>query len=596
MNKMKTYIKWLTLSMVVVSLSCQQDFFDQVPDDRISMEDVFNRRLESERYLANVYNRIRELGNQWDSNPWLGVSDEADMTWPNYFVSQINLGAWDPNNNYAPFWQHYYQGIRSATYFMENIGSNAELIALGAEGQRLINRYAAEARFLRAYFYFCILQQYGPLILVPDLIPPDAPLETIQYPRNSYDDCVAYISAELDAAAEGLPEFYSDPTERARATSVWCMATKGRLMLYAASPLYNGNTDYASFVNKDGTPLINQSYSEDKWRVAADANKVIIDLGRFQLYKEYDADGSIDPFLSYQNVFLEHWNSEQIFVRMDWSHSSWEQHASPRIGNGYSGIGATQRQIDAYFMENGKAIDEEGSGYSEEGFAASDGTYHSANVFNMYANREPRFYVSIAYNASYWINTSEGQRQIGLHRTGNTGMQGSWDYSRTGYLVRKNIHPNSNPRINQYNRRPYAHVRLAEIYLNYVEALNEYDPGNPDILRYLNEIRERAGIPALASGYSQDEMRDRIRQERQVELAFESHRYFDTRRWKIALETDGGDFFGMNVEEGTSYTDPAFYRRTVFERRVFQQQHYLWPIPQSEMDRNTNLVQNPGWN
>ncbi|QNL52690.1 RagB/SusD family nutrient uptake outer membrane protein [Olivibacter sp. SDN3] len=585
----------MVCGLLIILSSCQKDFFDQVPDDRITMEDVFNRRVDSEKYLANIYNRIKEEGNQWTENPWVGVADEADMTWAQHFTAFINLGSWDPNANYAQHWQHYYQGVRSATYFMENIGGNEEILALGQQGEQLIARYTAEARFLRAYFYFCLLRQYGPIILVPELIAPDAPLEEVQFPRSTYDECVNYIVGELDEIAEQLPSAYSDPTEKARATSVWCRAVKSRLLLYAASALYNGNTDYAGFTNTDGTPLINPQYDENKWRVAAEASKALIDLGMFELYKEYDSEGNIDPFLSYQNVFLEHWNSEQIFVRMDWDHQGWERYSTPRIASGYSGVGVTQQQVDTYFMENGKAIDEEGSGYLEEGFAASDGKYHHRHDYNMYANREPRFYVSIVYNGSYWINTSEGDRQIGLHRTGNSGLQGSWDHSKTGYLVRKNIHPNSNPRIGLWNRRPYAHFRLAEIYLNYAEALNEYDPGNIDITRYLNLVRERAGLPPVENGLSQEEMRQRIRQERRVELAFESHRFFDTRRWKIAEETDGGNFYGMNVEEGNSYTDPSFYQRTVFERRVFQSKHYLWPIPQSEMDRNRNLIQNPGW-
>ncbi len=570
---------------------CDKNFFDQVPDDRISMEDVFNRRQDSEQYLANIYSRIREEGKQ----PWIGISDEGDMTWAQHPTAFINLGSWDANSGYFQYWNHYYQGIRSATYFMEHIGGNEELLALGEQGQQLIARYAAEARFLRAYFYFCLLRQYGPIILVRELIRPDAPLSEIQYPRNTYDECVDYIVSELDEVTALLPRQYTDPTEKARATAMWCMAVKSRLLLYAASPLYNGNVDYATFVDATGKPLINQQYDVSKWQRAAHASKALIDIGLFKLHKEYDANGNLDPLLSYRNVFLQHWNPEQIFVRMDWDHAGWERDATPRIGSGYSGIGVTQQQVDAYFMENGKAIEEEGSGYMEEGFAASGGKYHHQDDYNMYANREPRFYVSVVYNGAYWINTSEGRQRVGLHRTGNSGLQGSWDHSKTGYLVKKNIHPNSNPRIGLWNRRPYAHFRLAEIYLNYAEALNEYDPGNPDIVRYINLIRERAGIPNLPEGLPQDEMRKRIHQERRVELAFETHRYFDTRRWKIANQTDGGNFYGMDIESGTNYTDPSFYHRSVFEKRIFQKRHYLWPIPQVEIDRNKNLIQNPGW-
>ncbi|MBK1439351.1 RagB/SusD family nutrient uptake outer membrane protein [Parapedobacter sp. ISTM3] len=598
--KQKTYITALVsgLCLLLTTFGCQKNFFDQVPDDRITIEEVFNRRLESEQYLANIYARIREENNQWSENPWMGVADEADMTWARsgYNTYFINLGAWDPNSGYFQFWEHYYRGIRSATYFMQHIGGNAEILKL-PNGQALIDQYWAEARFLRAYFYFCLLRQYGPVILLGDeVIPPDTPFDNLLIPRNTFDECVSYIASELDAAGQALPLAQTNAREEGRATRSMAMAVKARLLLYAASPLYNGNTDYASFTNEGGTPLISQSYDENKWKLAADAAKAIIDLNHFDLYKVTDSEGNIEPIASYSGVVLEPWNREQIFVRPAWNDGDWERHASPRFGGGWSGIGATQKQVDAYFMANGKAIDEEGSGYVETGFSTADTRYTTAGTYNMYVNREPRFYASIVYNGSYWIHRDEGDIRVGMHRYGNTGMEGTWDFSRTGYLIRKNIHPNSNPRLNRFVRRPYVMFRLGEVYLNYAEALNEYDPGNPDILRYINLIRERAGIPKLEGEYTQEEMRQRIQQERQVELAFENHRYFDTRRWKIAMETDGGPFEGMNVEAPVSdFDDPEFYRRTVFETRVFQERHYLWPIPQSEIDRNRALIQNPGW-
>lgn len=586
------------LSILILVPSCQKGFFDQVPDDRITIEEVFNRRHESEQYLANVYARIRDEGNQWSLNPWIGVADEADMTWARdghgtYF---INLGAWDSNSGYFQFWNHYYQGIRSASYFMQHIGGNEEILRL-SNGQQLIDQYRAEARFLRAYFYFCLLQQYGPIIILGnEVIAPDAPFSELQLPRNTFDECVDYIVSELDAVAQQLPMRHANASQdEGRATRVMCMAVKSRLLLYAASPLYNGNTDYAGFVNQDGRQLISQQADASKWTKAAQAAKAIIDLGEFELYKVYDQQGNIDPLVSYRDVLLQPWNKEHLFVRPNWAIGEWEQHCSPRFANGWSGIGVTQTQVDAYFMANGKGINEEGSEYVEEGFATQATAYTTVGTYNMYVNREPRFYASVNYNGAFWINKSEGNRVIEMHRTGNSGIGGSWDFSRTGYTVRKNIHPNSNPRIGQYVRRPQVMYRLGETYLNYAEALNESSPGHADIVRYVNLIRERAGIPGLPVDLDQNEMRERIRAERRVELAFERHRYFDTRRWKIAINTDGGQFYGMNAEAGTHLQDPEFYKRTAYETRVFESKHYLWPIPQSELDRNQTLVQNPGW-
>lgn len=608
-NKLFTFIIFTVIAVTLAS--CQKDFLNQVPDDRLTIEQVFQRRQQTEEYLANIYNYIRDEAWQWNStsNPWLGISDEGDITYarsthPTYYM---NIGVWDQSSYYFDFWPHYYNGIRAATYFMQNVGDNEEILRLGGEGQQLITQYTAEARALRAYFYFCLLRQYGPVVILPvdELVAPDATFDNMQFPQSSYDECVDFIKNELDAAAQDLHDWYTGDQHYGRVTRSFVLAVKSRLLLYAASPLFNGNTDYANFRNPDGQQLINQQYDETKWRAAADAAKAVIDLPRFELYKVY-SDGELDPFLSYQNLFLEPWNAEVIFARPANALEEWERHCTPRFGGGYSEIGPTQQLVDAYHMANGEIpihgyntngtpIVNAESGYTENGFSTEDGKYTKAGTFNMWVNREPRFYVSIAYNGSEWINTSEGVKIIETFNTGNSGRQGTDNFSRTGYLPRKNVHPNGNPRIAVFTRRPLIYFRLGEIYLNYAEALNEIEPGHPDIAKYVNLIRERAGIPPLPGGLSQPEMRERIRRERRIELAFESLRWFDTQRWKIAEQTNRGPYYGMNVEAGTSLNDPAFYRRTVFETRVFQPKHYLFPIGQHQMDRGLRLVQNPGW-
>ncbi|WP_341837822.1 RagB/SusD family nutrient uptake outer membrane protein [Chitinophaga pollutisoli] len=258
-------------------------------------------------------------------------------------------------------------------------------------------------------------------------------------------------------------------------------------------------------------------------------------------------------------------------------------------------MAVTQQLVDEFEMANGLPINDPTSGYQETGFSTAATRFSPAGTYMMYVNREPRFYVNVSYNGSPWINTSEGTKLIETFFTGNTGKKGSWDFPRTGYIARKNLHPNSNPRISQYVARPFVMFRYAEVLLNYIEALNEYAPGHADIALYLNEIRDRAGLPNVAAGLGQLEMRAKIRHERRVELCLENLRYFDTRRWKIAEQTDGGAFYGMNVDAGTKLTDLVFYQRTVFERRIFRKSYYLQPIPQSEIDRDPNLVQNPGW-
>lgn len=588
----------IKLFCVFLLSSCSEDFLNQIPNDRLTIDQVFQRRAETERYLYGVYSYIRDESNQWNSNPWTGMSDEADMTWARggYNTYFANIGSWDATSNFFNFWTHYYQGIRTATYFMQRVGENEEILRL-PDGNQLITQYTAEARALRAYFYFCLLRQYGPIIMLPsdEVIPPDEILSNIQIPRSSMDECVAFIISELDGAGNDLPQWHREDREFGRMTKTFTMAVKARLLLYTASPLYNGNLELEMMRNPDGKPLLNPQYDAGKWKLAADASKAVIDLNLFSLFKQNDASGAFDPFLSCQNVLLTPWNSEVIFARVDNSMQDWERHAAPRFGGGWSGIGVTQNMVDAFHMANGKNIDETGSEYVEEGFSTVADKYTKVGTYRMWTNREPRFYVNVVYNGCQWINTSDGVKTVELFNTGNTGKSGSYDHSATGYLARKNVDPNSNPRINVYSRRPLVYFRLAEFYLNYAEALNEHEPGHADILHYVNLIRERAGIPGLASGLTQAQMREEIRNERQVELSFEYHRYFDTRRWKIAEQTDAGPFYGMNVDGGSSLNDPEFHKRSVFETRVFKKAYYFFPLPQSEMDRNKNLVQNPGW-
>lgn len=602
------------LIAVMLILSSCDDFLDQVPDDIMTIEEVFNRKDLSEDYLANVYNHIRDEAHRTNDTPWDVLSDDIDVSQRNA-PFRVNLGNWNAASNYWVFWDHYYRGIRSATTFLNNIDGNEQILQ-DRGGTELIEQYKAEARFLRAFFYFELIKQYGPVIIIDDMIDPDLPVDDpqMQMSRTPYDECVNYIIKELDEAASILPTHITSQPERdyGRATKIMCEAVKSRMLLYAASPLFNGNSDYSGFQNPDGTALINTSYDKSKWKKAADAAKNIIDMsesqGLLSLYEKSNSSGQVDPFLSYRDVFLDPWNSEWIFARNSNKLGNYERSLTPRLANGFASMGATQKLVDTYHMENGEhpilAYNDDGqpiinpdANYSETGFSASAGKYTKKNIFNMYVGREPRFYASVIYSGSNWINTTSslGVREIELWYEGESGKKGSHDYSETGYLFRKNLHPETNPRESKHLARPLVMYRYAEILLNYVEALNEFEPGNSDVLKYLNKIRERAGIPGYASDNGQDEMRKRIRRERRVELAMEHIRYFDTRRWKIAEETDAGPFWGMNVEAGNYATDPSFFQRTIFETRVFRKSFYLFPIPQREVERNPNCVQNPGW-
>lgn len=601
----KRFFTYILLGGGILISSCNKDFLDQVPDDRISIEQVFQRKLYSEQYLANIYGNYIPNEAYRNTSIWDGCSDDADITYDRptggYVTYPMNLGNWNAASDYYDKWTTYYRGIRSATYFMQHIDGNTEILSLpDGTGQKLINQYKAEARFLRAYFYYNLVRQYGPVVILGD-----EPIETnldpsddeVNKPRNSFDECIDYIVSELDIAMQDLPRHFTaqSTNDYGRATQAVCLAIKSRALLLAASPQFNGNIDYASLKNPDGKQLISQQYDANKWKRVADATRPLITDFGLSLYRKNNSSGVFDPYLSCRDVFLDPWNSEVIFARTTNNLNSWERSCAPRSVSGYAAVGVTQQLVDEFEMENGKRIFDTGSGYVESGFSTAATKYAPSGTYMMYVNREPRFYVNVSYTGSQWLFTGEGVKTIQTYFTGESGKKGSWDFPRTGYIARKNVSPNSNIRTGQYVARPFVMVRFAEMLLNYIEALNEYDPVNPDILLYLNQIRNRAGVPDVPAGLNQNDMRERIRHERRLELCLEGLRYTDTRRWKIAEQTDGGPFYGMNVDAGTKQTDLVFYQRTVFERRVFLKNYYLFPIPQSEMDRDKNLVQNPGW-
>ena len=620
---MKKAIFLYTILLFFLSfLSCKKGFLDQLPDDRISIDDVFARRSTTERYLGNIYNYVR-TDNRRFTDPWTGASDEVEYLWfrgtntaedAGFRQNSMNIANWDPSYNFvADFWGSYYRGIRSATYFMGRVDECTEILNT-ANGAEVIKRYKAEARALRAYFYSELLRIYGPVVLLGDeVIDPDAPISAVQVPRNSMDECVAFVVSEMDKALPDIPlraevQFpqvspNADVKQMGRVTKGFALAVKSRTLLLAASPLFNGNADYAAMKNADGKQLISTTTDPNKWVQAAAAAKAVMDLGVYSLYTNTGSlvPGQFDPYLSCRDVLIKDWNTEVIFARTNNALGNWQYEATPRLDGsgigGGTGAGATQKMVDAYFMANGKSIDDAGSGYQSSGFSTAPVIVSSsltipAGTYRMYTNREPRFYVGITYNGSTWINTTRGLKTVELYYSGNSGRYLGSDYSPTGYVARKNVPPDA---VFSAAARSLITIRLAEFYLNYAEAQNEVAGPDATVYAAINAIRSRAGVPDLQTGLTKDQMRDAIRKERRVELAFENHRYFDTRRWKIAETTDNGPFYGLNINAGSSVTDLSFYQPTVFEIRVFQKKHYLFPIPQGEINKVPVLVQNTGW-
>lgn len=589
-------------------ISCNDDFLDAKPDNKLNIESVFSNRAQTEKWWGGLFSLIEDPWGKYPygSDAYGLMSDEMDANWVN---PAVNTGTISADGG---FWLNsltYYEKMRNCAIFIANVEKNEEL-RNAANGPQLITQYKAEARFLRAYYYWIMCKNLGPMPFQPD--EPQSPYYDYAKPRPTWDAAVEYIMKEMDAAKADLPiDYYQgetttiDGTQVGRINKLIVEAVQSQVLLFSASPLFNGNTEFADWKNPDGTNILPQTYDANKWTKAATAAKKVIDMAEAQgkgLYTTADTNPFVRAYNSVRNLYWDGYNKEGIWLRPSSNTFNYSIHAAPRStqGTAYNGIAVVQSLVDEFQMADGKSITSS-STYNEKTYSTAATPYYVAGTNNMYANREARFYAWITFNGAVNPGASKaGDTYVQFFNSGTSGKKGSpRDWPKTGYTVRKNIHPtfSVNPQVNP--SRPAMLIRLAEIYLNYAEALNESQPGHPDIALYLNKVRNRAGLPDVPAGLSQAEMRQALIHERRIELAFEGHRFFDVRRWKIADKpgsNQGGDFYGMNMDAGTTLSSPEFHTRTkVFTRAPFNRRYYFAPVYQAEMDRNKQLVQVPGY-
>ena len=662
---MKRYITILMMALLAAGCS----FLDKEPDDMKTDKMVWSNRNEVLKYLTNCYAAL-PMDNLHQDDPWLGCSDECDIPWAVYRTYGINLGQWEPSTDFYVRWGTWYKAIRATFVLEENVDRCQEL------SEDIRTRYKGEALFLRAFYYYLLLRQYGPVVFFNERQGNSTDFGSL--PRTPFDECVNGICDLLDRAETMLPISYaSEPENKGRATVVACRAVKSTVLLLAASPQWNGNVEYADFKNQDGTPLVNTVYDEGKWKRAADAAKAVIELAEEKqaesglgLYVNAPMDSpEFNPYKSYYDLFNNGWNSEIIWGSIDQGTVSWDNrgvryawmiHTIPTGINCMGAVGPTLRLVDAFYMENGRTIDDPASGYIETGFAVTDGPHynphkvdqksdegrktliadlknldawgHSAGDRNMFCNREARFYASVNYCHRVQLTYSDdatirnkynkkadqqdGYGRVEFYYGGTSNSGENLNYPMTGFLTQKRVVPCDFYNNTMPGKYVSLYIRYAQVLLDYIEALNEYDPGNADIRKYWDQIRRRAGLPSIYETYPEilgdkDQQREYILRERQVELNFEGDRYFTVRRRWLAMTPDeggavdnrrygeGGRVWGLAVRGGNPSTNnfksDAFYTRTAFETRVFKKEYYLFPIPQSEIDKSPALVQNPWW-
>lgn len=558
--KFFSYIYISAAISIAFTLSSCNGFLDREEDSFIDKTATFDSYNRTKQYLTYAYTLLPDGLNRFSREAMLAsATDDAEFAIESAEIQQFNNGSWNALNNPDDVWNRYYSGISKCCTLLENTDHvNLDISRLDPDKQveyanslKDIRMWRAEARFLRAYFHFELLKRYGPIPIVTSTLSINGNYENT--PRPTMKEVVDFIAKECDIAADTLEltPWRNVNDAFGRATKGAALALKSRLLLYAASPLY---------VDFGDTNEANKPTDVALWKSAADAAKAVIDLNQYELASSY-AD-------LFKNDFQ---NKEYIFVRRYAANSDFEKSNFPVSFGGQGGTNPSQNLVDDYEMLDGTPFD-----WNDPAKAAQP-----------FENRDARLGGTILMNMAPFKGKKVATYPEGADASPNPNA------TKTGYYLRKFLNEDVNI---QTGGSSSGHVvplfRLAEIYLNYAEALNECDPTNPDIALYLNKVRNRASLPNV-SALSQEQMRAVIQHERRVELAFEEHRSWDVRRWKIASSTLGAPLMGVQIERKPlgGYT----YMPVKVEQRVFQPKMYWYPIPQSEVLKLKQWKQNKGW-
>ncbi|MFD2828565.1 RagB/SusD family nutrient uptake outer membrane protein [Leeuwenhoekiella polynyae] len=568
---MKKIIMMLALGgLSLVNLSCEKDLLD-VESTSLTDQAVWADSNLAEAFVRGLYTGVRiadkEPGHNGGDTPagfgrgfhwamWASVSDEAiysndDAT---YLVQR---GQMSPSNYgfMSTTWGRSFRNIREVNLALSKIDTDES--PFDAETKNLL---IGELHFIRAFRYFELLRGFGEVPLMGnEVYDLNSDFEAL-YDRKSKDEVVSYITQELEAAIDMLP-----PSNGARATDAAAMALKSRVLLYAASPLFTDDTNDPA-----------------KWVAAAQAAQDVMDLNRFSLVTNLDTD----PSENFRKLFVTRtMTSEDIFMRFYMPASTSggraipiERMNGPNGSGGWGGNCPTQNLVDDFEMIDGSDIEDAGSGYNPQ---------------NPYVNRDPRFYATVVYNGSILRDRAYES----FVPNGKDSPEGNepWNTSPTGYLMRKFIQEDIT--LNDWNNMgasPWRYFRYAEILLNYAEAQNEAAGPDQSVYDAVNAVRQRAGMPVL-SGLSKDQMREALRSERRVELAYEEHRYYDVRRWMIAMDVENEPANSIEITKASN-GDLTYEKGIALDGKKFEEKHYWFPIPLSDITASGGkLKQNPGY-
>ena len=616
--------------------SCD-NYLDIVPDQTQQVDLLFERKEVAYTALATCYAYLPKNDGVYTS--FMTMSDE--ITTPisketdgvrimkgQQSASNPKFGLWSGWSDQGSLWE----GIRHCNILIENIHNVVDMT------EEEMNSWAAEAKFLKAYYHFLLFTYYGPIPIVDENLPISASDNEVRVKRSTVDQSVDYIVQTIDDAILDLPVRELSSNDLGRIDQVIAKSIKSRVLLYAASPLFNGNSEmYSGFINEDGEHYFNQTYDQTKWDLAKDASLDAINaalengVGLYEFSStppnyedEYEESEFLRTLYDLKYTIVDKWNSELIWGNSnpvrdnDW----WQMQAACMMKNpsassveaAWQWIAPTLRIAELFYTENGLPIDQDltydfQNRFNTATVGASQNyqAQYGTTTAKLNLNREPRFYSSLGFDRGYnrtWGNLWQLRMKKGeIHGR----IANSDDYLITGYALKKLVHPDSEG--DGYNKivtYAWPMIRLSELYLNYAEAINESVGPNQEAYDALNAVRERAGISSVEDAWgnasisatlnkhtTQDGFREIIRQERLIELSFEGNRYNDIRRWKQAEQYFNSPVFGWSVDE-TSVG--GYYNITQVGTRSFNSpRDYFHPISINEITINPNLTQNLGW-
>lgn len=635
------------------------NYLDIVPDNTVELSNLFETKEKAYNALADCYSYMPDIEGVHQSmalagDEWIGRLDAGVAGVRSYTRGSKLMRDW--NNSTDPilgFWsgaggaKDLYEGIRICNIFLNGLGDIPNM----QEEERI--DWMSQVKVLKAYYHFYLLRLYGPIIIADKNYEPYDDINDIRQERKPVEECFQYILGLIDDVlydenGNEKEDLYNSRSEiyLGQIDRVVAKALKAKILLYRASPFFNGNSEfYSNFKNAAGEPYFPQTYDKEKWKEALDATEIAIEAAEAQGKKLYEFSGQVKFWdqddwekseimkYCYNNRFSinDPWNSEVVWGYSNIYYTSSRSIAAASNLRGdpddpnnasfsFQWLGASFRMSELYYTRNGVPVDEDKTfdyDHRLDITTIPDDTYHlgymqpGEKTVNLYLNREPRFYAWMAVDRCIWRDYDT--RVYPMMRSGewpggrNSGN--ATDYYWTGIAVKKYVHPESRgaawQRVVNF---PYPLIRMADLYLMYAECYNEYyGPGQPAYDK-INAVRARAGllrpieelwndasiVKTVGKHLTQDGLRDIIHTERMIELSFEGQSFYDICRWKRGDEFFNKSVQGWNAPDGA--TAESFYQLTTWQPRTWiTPKSYLMPIPSDEINKNPKVDQNPGY-